>query len=206
MFKVITAPTAEAITRAEAKLHLRVDDVGGVHPDDTLIDGLITAARQYAEQHTGCALVQQTLELSLDRFPACGSRAYSDGILLDRPPAASITSIKYTDSDGVEQTIDSGNYALSSYGHSVLVTPAYNYTWPTARAIRDAVRVRYVTGYGATGHSAAGEYATLPKATKNAMLLHIDAHYPGNGYTEQQRAGIMQAVDSLLNTVKVYGF
>jgi uncharacterized phiE125 gp8 family phage protein len=187
--KVITAPTAEAITRAEAKLHLRVDDVGGVHPDDALIDGLITAAREYAQHYTQRSVGSQVLELALDEFP-------SDGwIDLTMGPVSAITSVSYVDTAGATQTWASSNYSLDDYSNPARVVLAYGVSWPSTQDIPNAVKVRYTAGAG-----------TVPKATKNAMLLHIDAHYPGNGYTEQQREVIMKAIDSLLNTVKVYGF
>ena len=62
---LVTAPAAEPLTLAEAKLHLRVDDTA----DDALIGALITAARQHAEHDTRRALVTQTWKLALDASP-----------------------------------------------------------------------------------------------------------------------------------------
>lgn len=190
--KVITAPTAEVITRGEAKLHLRVDDFGGVHPDDALIDGLIAAARGYAEHYTQCSIGAQTLEDALDEFP--GS---DDPIELRRGPVTAITSVTYLDAAGASTVLASNQYSLDDYSVPAYLRAAADVTWPTTDDISNAVKVRYAAGWTA---------ATVPKQVKTAMQLHIQAHYPGNGYTEQERVGIMQAVDSLLNTVKVWGF
>jgi len=92
-YKVITAVTAEPVSLADAKLHLRLDDIGGSHPHDALVTSLISSAREFAEHYTGRALAQQTLEVALDSFPN------GDTIDLPRPPVASVTSIKYDDSD-----------------------------------------------------------------------------------------------------------
>lgn len=187
--KVVTAPTTEPITRAEAKLHLRLDDVGGVHPDDALIDGLITAAREYAQHYASTSIGSQTLEMALDEFPE------EDYIDLDMPPVTSVTSIKYTDTAGVEQTMSTSYYALSTYGDSRRVSLTYGNSWPTTREEPNAVRIRYAAGA-----------ATLPKAVKSGMLLHVDLHYPGNSYTPTERENMQKAIDALLGTKKVWGF
>lgn len=185
--KVITAVATEPITTAEAKLHLRVDHAD----DDALIGALITAAREFAEHYTGRALAPQTLEAALDAFPDEGF------IDLPMPPVASVTSIKYTDTAGAEQTVSSGNYALSTYGESRRVNLSADAQWPTdAEEVADAVRIRYVAGY-----------ATCPKAARQAMLLLI-----GHLYENRQAATALKVevipmgARALLDTIKVWGF
>ena len=63
--KVIVDATSEPLTLAEARLQCRVDpiddldsDGNGTHPDDDLIEMLITAAREYCEQFLGVSLVR----------------------------------------------------------------------------------------------------------------------------------------------------
>lgn len=197
--KVITAVTVEAITLAEARLQCKVDSDDTSH--DAVLTSLITAAREFAEHYTGVALAQVTIEEALDCFPTT-----LDGtICLPKPPVASITHIKYTDTAGVEQTVSSGDYALSSYGTPRRVAPTFGKYWPSTQDIPDAVRIRYVTGYAATGHSATGEFAACPKAAKAAMLLHIEIESPLNPLTPSERENMERARDALLNTVKVYG-
>ena len=48
-FKVITAVATEAHHPGRGQLHLGLDDMSGSHPDDAIIDALITGARQYGE-------------------------------------------------------------------------------------------------------------------------------------------------------------
>lgn len=193
-FKVITDVTAEPITRAEAKLHLRIDDIGGSHADDTLVDALITAARQMAEHYTGRAFAGQTLEATLREFPED-----DDYIDLPMPPVATITHVKYYDGDGTLQTLATANYALSAYGLSRRVELTYGNTWPATRDMPDAVQVRFVTGYAATG--AAAGYTALPKAARQGLLLII-----GHLYENRQAGDEMpMAARALLDTLKVYG-
>lgn len=132
--RLVTAPTTPALSLAEAKAHLRVDSTA----EDTLIESLVTAATDMAEQQTRRALMQQTWELTLDAFPTAFE--------LTRVPVQSIASVKYTDISGVEQTLDPSAYTLDTsdgYGFAY-VKPAYGTEWPSAR---EGVKVRYVAGY-----------------------------------------------------------
>ena len=191
-FKVITAVATEPVSLAEARLQCKVD------PDDTsndvLLTSLCTAAREYAEHYTGRALAPVTLEAALDEFP-CG-----DSFDLPMSPITSVTSIKYTDSAGTEQTMDTGDYALSPYGDSRTVSLAYGSTWPGTQGIPDAVRARFVAGYGLEGGPA------LPMAIKAAMLLHVELESPLNPHTPAERQALERARDALLETKKVWGF
>jgi uncharacterized phiE125 gp8 family phage protein len=101
MIKLITAPKTEPISLVEAKLHLRVT----TNDDDTLISSLIKAARQSAENFTNRALASQVLELILDDFP-------EKEIILPKPPVETVTSIKYTDCEGVESTLMAGLFLI----------------------------------------------------------------------------------------------
>jgi uncharacterized phiE125 gp8 family phage protein len=188
-FKVIIPPTSEPLTIDDARLQCKVD------PDDTshdeLLDALIVAAREYAEHYTGRALASRTLEAALDEFPDC-----RESICLPMPPVTAITSIKYTDLAGDEQTLAADQYTLSDYGDSREVSLAYGSTWPSTRCIRNAVRVRFVCGYDADGGP------ELPEAVRAAMLLHVETECPLNPLTPAERERNEKARDSLLDTVK----
>ena len=190
-FKVITPVAIEPVSLAEARLQLKLtaDDDTSL---DALITGLCTTAREYAEHYTGRALAPVTLEAALDAFPGA--------IDLPMPPVSGVTSIKYTDTTGVEQTLPTGQYALSTYGDSRMVFPAYGATWPATQDVQDAVRVQFEAGY-----------AIAPKAVKAAILLIVGHLYenrqevvvsPGSTMGLQIPMGAM----SLLDTIKVYGF
>jgi uncharacterized phiE125 gp8 family phage protein len=186
-FKIITDVATEPVTLAEARLQCKVDADDTSH--DAVLTSLITAARENAEHYTGRALAPRTLEGVLDAFPACG-----ESFDLPLPPVTSITSIKYTDVDGAEQTMDSGDYALSAYGDSRTVSLAYGASWPSTQCVPNAVRVRFITGY-----------STCPKAVKAALLLHIELESPLNPHTPAERESMAKARDCLLDTVKLWG-
>jgi hypothetical protein len=64
---IITAPTVEPVTVAEAKEHLNI--AAGVTADDSLLASYIKAARRHGENITRRAFVSTTFELVLDEFP-----------------------------------------------------------------------------------------------------------------------------------------
>lgn len=154
----IAAPASEPLALADAKAHCRVDHTD----DDALITALIVAAREQAEHETGRALVTQTWELVHDTFP--------EAFVLRKAPIASVTSVKYLDpATGVEQTLDPADTLLDNASEPGYLVPAYGKAWPTARAVPNAVRCRYVCGYG--------NAAAVPQAIKQWMLLAIGTLY-----------------------------
>lgn len=151
----VTEPAVEPWVLNDVKAMLAIPDTGS----DTAITSYIQSARRQAEHFLQRKLITQTLERALHDFPA-------DAIELPFGPVQSITSVKYIDADGVEQTIDSANYSLDTYSMKVWCRPAYSYTWPSPRSIANAVKVRYVAGYGDAG-------SDVPDDILQAMLLLI---------------------------------
>jgi uncharacterized phiE125 gp8 family phage protein len=174
--KVITPP-AQVITTEDAKLALRVDAVA----EDTLIDAWIESARVDAQHYAGIAIGEQTLELQLDAFPA-GEVV----IALPMSPIVSVTSIKYIDADGAEQTWGTSGYALDAYNARVILK--YGQEWPATRNQLAAVKVQYVAGVEPAGPV----YA--------ALLLLVQAQYE-RGDNEPK---LREAAQRLLDTVKDY--
>ena len=154
----IAAPASEPLDLATAKLHCRVDG----NDDDALVTALIIAAREQAEHETGRALITQTWELVHDVFP--------DAFVLRKAPIQSVTSIKYLDSTtGAEQTLAPADYLLDKDSEPGYVVPGYGKAWPDSYAVPNAVRCRYVCGYG--------DAAAVPQAIKQWMLLAIGTMY-----------------------------
>lgn len=150
--RLITPPTGEPLTLAEARAHLRV-----THTDeDALIARLITVAREHIDGPGGIlgrAILPQTWALSLDGFP-------SGDIALPLPPLASVDSIDYTDTDGAPQTVSASVYGVD--GAAGIVYLKFGQSWPTARDERGAVVVTFTCGD-----------ASVPERLRAAMLLHI---------------------------------
>ena len=187
-FLLITAPTAEPVTTAEAKAHLRVEDTAS----DTLIAALITAAREQAEHETGRALMVQTWDLLLDDFPSD-----SDSVIaLAKPPVSAITHIKYTDAAGALQTFAATDYSLDASGLLPRVLLGYDKSWPSVRAQQNAVQIRIVCGYA--------NAAAVPGAIKQWMLLNIGHWFENLESAADGKREPMPFINGLLDPYRMY--
>lgn len=184
---LVTAPTAEPVSLAEAKLHLRVDD----NADDALIAALITAARQHAEHDTRRALVTQTWKLALDAFP--------DGMVrLEHAPVSEVVSVVYTDPNGTVQALDAAAYKLDAISEPCRLVPSYGNSWPASRSEVNAVAITYTCGYG--------QPEAVPESIKRWMLLRIGALYENREEVLTGRAitlAPLPFVDALLAPYRV---
>lgn len=148
---LITAPTTEPITLAQAKLHARVEH----DADDALITGFVAAAREDAEHELGRPLAAQVWQLTFDAFPAVE-------IALG-PDVTGIQSIQYLDTSGVLQTLDQAAYVLDNMDRAqCFVLPADGTEWPSTYDTSNAVRVRIACGLD-----------PVPETVRAWMLLRI---------------------------------
>lgn len=158
---LVTAPAAEPVTLAEARNHLRVDDPS----DDALIDGLVVAAREWAEAFTGRAMITQTWDYSITAWPSSGTP-----IVLPRSPLQSVTWVRYRDAADAVQTLDAASYLVEP----PLIDLAKGATWPTLSAARAyPITIRIVAGYG--------DRNLVPQAVRQAILLIVGALYERRG-------------------------
>lgn len=191
---LVTAPTAEPVTLAQVKLHLRVDD----SVEDALLTGLIRAAREHVETVTQRALMTQTWDLKLDAFPCDGA-----AIEIPKPPTQSVTSITYVDTAGVTQTWSSALYTTDlpsdPQGQPGRIVPAYQQVYPQTRDVPNAVTVRFVAGYTAIG--------LVPDSIKAAMKILIGTWFdPGRASVALgvTATPIPHTVDALLWPYKAF--
>ncbi len=180
--KLVTPPSSEPITLAEAKTHLRV-----THSDeDTYIEALISIAREVCEAKTLQATVTQTWRVTLDRFPSA--------IELPVIPVQSITHIKYRDINNALQTLSPSSYRLDNASDytSAWAVPADGYDWPDTYDSINAVEVEFVAGYTA-----------LPKSYKHWMLLFIAHFYRNRESASELNLQPLVHLDTLLTRKRV---
>lgn len=171
--KAVGTVQTEPIDLATARLHLRLDTEGSPpsHPDDSLVEALITVARESVENYTELTVAVNDFQLKLDEFPV-------DAINLGTWPVNSIISITYIDGNGATQTLSPGDYALDNFSKPAQITLAYGKTWPQVRAQANAVTVAFEAGFNGDTSPIQNE---MPKALKQAMLLTITDLYENRG-------------------------
>lgn len=160
---VVVQPTAEPVSLAEARAHLRVDHFD----DDAKLVGFIVAAREMAEHELQRSLCEKTYEMNLHEFPAGAGAIRLPMGPLPGLGSIAITSIKYTDTADAEQTIDPSAYVLDGYSFTPSVAPVSG--WPTPKVGTNVVRVRYTSGHSSPGN--------IPAAIKSWMLLMVGQFY-----------------------------
>jgi uncharacterized phiE125 gp8 family phage protein len=151
--KIKTAPTAEPVTKQELKDNLRLDNT----EQDSLLDILISSARQAIEAKIHRTLINTVYVQYYDKFPVL--------IELYRPPVSAVASVKYYDSDGNLQTVSASDYNVDYNSLPPRIVLAENATWPTVQTNKpSAVEIEYTAGYGA-------DETAPPEALKQAVIM-----------------------------------
>jgi uncharacterized phiE125 gp8 family phage protein len=175
--KLITSPIQEPLTLTEVKLHLRIDS----EDEDFLLASLISAAREHCENFTGRQFITATYEQYLNYFPR--------EIVLPKSPLQTITSIKYTDENGILQTLAASYYSVIDLNPG-RITLAYGQQWPSTRCDYNTVIVKYVAGYGSNPNN-------VPASIREAMKLLI-----GNWYENRESVVVGTIVTKLPDAVE----
>lgn len=180
-FKVTTEPTAEPLSLQEVKEYLRLEDAS----DERVVQPMITAVRQFAEEHLGRSLMQQTITLYLDTAidtenplwegmrTAPDLNYYKNYIVLPKSPVQSVTSVKtYNDSD-TATTMAASKYYVDTSREPARIVLRTGESFPTALRVANAIEVIYVVGY-------ASAFA-IPEPIRLGMFQHIAHMYEHRG-------------------------
>jgi uncharacterized phiE125 gp8 family phage protein len=134
--------------------------------EDTLLTSIIQAAREQVEDITRRALITQTWDYYIDRFPNSNAFKLPFGNL------QSVTHIKYTDSDGTQTTMTvSDEYIVETNGDKCgrIVLP-YGESWPSFTAYpSNPIVIRFVCGWTSA--------AAIPEKIKSALKLILTDLY-----------------------------
>jgi uncharacterized phiE125 gp8 family phage protein len=153
-----TGPATTAISLAEAKAFLRVDS--DYDDDDSYITSLIGVATNVVEQFTRRRLITQTYNIYYDEFPP-----FMD---LQVGNVASVTHVKYYDTDNTLQTLDTSQYDVDIRVKPGRIYQAEDGNFPDTYERANSVEVEFVVG------SAASD---VEDAIKQAMYIVIGRYY-----------------------------
>ncbi|HEV8647788.1 MAG TPA: phage head-tail connector protein [Burkholderiales bacterium] len=181
----VTNPEVECISLSEMRKHLRT--FASNTDEDALIEGLIQGAREWVEEYTGRALIDQTWRLSLgsvnsfanvDSDPVRGvysgpwSPSSDGGIQLHRSPILAIESFATVDGAGIETVVDPTTYELREKDSK----------WPRLYGINGAtwtgpLRVTFRAGFADRTGSPQEGAEVVPVRFLQAMKLWAEAMY-----------------------------
>lgn len=178
-------PAVEPVSLEEARVHLKLDVLeDGGHPEDALVEGLISAAREHVEQLTQTIVAERTVTVTLDGFAG-------EEVDLGVAPVTAINAVMYEAYPNTYITLPQGSYKLVDSKPAKMVGIA---EWPVPMDCPGSVAVQCVAGYAPKA---------CPKTLKQAMLLLVGHWYEnrqavrevGRGMTLEE---LPKGVDSLI--------
>jgi uncharacterized phiE125 gp8 family phage protein len=159
----ITPPADTPVSVSECKSHLRISH----NEDDTLIGTYLQAAVDRMDGYSGLlgrCMVTQTWRQDYECWPS------GPKLRLPFADVSAITSLKYSDPDDVEQTVNSSLYALHQDAEGSFLWLKSDFTGPSFNDDRpDPIRLTFAAGYGVA--------AAVPYALKAAILLMVGDFY-----------------------------
>lgn len=168
---LVTPNGGKVVDDTIAKLHCSVDS----NDDIALLQLYRDAAEDNIAKYLKRALLLSTWDYSLDGFP-CEQSPYGydyvrrGEIVPPLMPFIGVTSLKYIDADGTEQTISSSDYIVDVGVKPGRVIPSASFSWPVVQTNRpNSVVLRFTAGW-ATAEA-------VPAAIKAAILLRLGTLY-----------------------------
>lgn len=159
VYKLITAPTALALTLDDAKSQLNIEPE--FTQDDSLIESCIHAAAAFVEKRMQGALMAQTWEAQLIDFKST--------IELKKSNITDITAVKYYNLSNVDTTVNSSDYQKDLASVPARLIFNTGYAWPSVYDRFDAVRVTFSAGYASA--------AAVPYDLRMALKLLVTHFY-----------------------------
>ena len=153
-----TAPASTAISLAEAKAFLRIDS--DYDDDDNYITSLINVATGVVEEFTRRRLITQTYNIFFDEFPP-----YID---LQVGEVASVTHVKYFDTDNTEQTLATSEYDVDTKIRPGRIYQSNDGDFPNTYDKPNAVEVEFVVG---------GDATDIPSTIVQAIYIIVGRYY-----------------------------
>jgi uncharacterized phiE125 gp8 family phage protein len=186
---IVTAPAVPAVDIGAVKTHHVIEHAS----HDAMLVTIIAAAVSQIERMSGRRLITQTWDLFLDCFPLSST----DPILVPLAPVSAITSVKYIDTAGAQQTWDPASYQIDLKSDQARIAPVFDGSWPIARQVQNAVEVRFVAGYGAAP-------GAVPEGLRLAVIMLAGHWYRFREAFEHGGGAILEVPLGLRNLVSPF--
>ncbi len=179
---LVTGPTQEPISLAEAKQHARITQAN----DDATIRRYIQSAREACEESMNRGLLTQTWQYAV--------RSFAEVLSLPRAaPLQSVTTVQYYDSSGVLQTLASTYYTVDTVSRPGRICRASGQSWPGLQPDRQQGRViiTYVIGWTAP--------ELVPERFKQGMRMYLALQDRNRDGLEPNAEQAMNAINACWN-------
>jgi uncharacterized phiE125 gp8 family phage protein len=177
-WQLVTAPTIEPITLAEAKLQARL-----TQGDDTLIHRYRVAAREQAEETLNRGLLTQTWKLVLDHWAPVIYLPRAAPLQNDANASPSTAPVvQYYATSGSLTTLSTSVYTVDTVSRPGRITLTPGQIWPTLQSMRFSGRIviTYVIGWTTA--------ALVPERIKQGIRLYLS-------YLDMNRDGLAEHAD-----------
>lgn len=184
--RVTTPPAVEPIDATDVKTHSIIEHS---FMDATWLPRAIKAARQRAEGITWRQFITATYTWKLDGFLPT--------LWVPRPRLQSVTSLKYIDQNGTQQTlVEDTDYTVDADSEPGRVVPVRFGSWPTTYGHIHDVEMIFVAGWG--------DAATdVPEAILQAMQVMIDHMFEHRDSDETPKAALSLLAEYRCNDPKI---
>lgn len=154
-----TAATDVPVSSAEAAAWLRETDSSR----DAVIADLVDSAVEILQKEHWTQFCTATFDQYFDDWP-------SSFFLLRKHPVITVSSVKYIDLDGTEQTVSTDTWEQADEHGRGIVRLKYDQDWPSdLRGHPDDIVIRYTSGYGSS--------ASVPVPIKHALRMWVAGAY-----------------------------
>jgi hypothetical protein len=161
MYLQLVTDSADCVSLDELKAHLRID----FNDQDALLSSSISAARVFIEEFIGRAILNKTFDLWFDahefgaihamdwsgvREGSISEIAGNSTLSLRMAKVQSITDVKSYGQGNDELLFGASNYFLDNASEPARIVLNYGATWPTDLRQVNALKIRFVAGYGSS--------------------------------------------------------
>lgn len=172
-FTLMSGPAVEPVDLSDAKLHLRVDHSS----EDSLIDGLIAAARLRVEAYAGVAMINQSWKWSV---PATTVRGAQLRLSLPLGPVDALTSL----------TVDGEVLQPQAYVFEPGLRPRLAFAVSSVRE-NASIEMTFDAGFGASGDA-------VPRDLRHAVTMLVAHWFEDRDPAVSDEQGLPAAVTAIL--------